>query len=655
MKKTSFRKIITFAAGVILASTQFAAKAQVPEFGATSVQNPCDRVGSGTNAFYFLVMEGESFLDNSKTLVTDPPTGFVKVYNDATNFAGGYNTPILSTNTTASLQGALGTLGPSFGRFADYITYQVVFSKPGDYYLYMRFSMFENGGNFNNYISEDSFFFPPDFNKDPKNDFLRPYDPSLPGQEVGGYSEGFGAHGFLMILNYGGDTNGPGAASRTDYSQSPSTNYWEGQFHWNQLFVSSFLNGANTNADGTAMAGQPIHYVVTPAMVGVPQNFTMSYREQGVTVDQWLFSTHTNMLNDYTQQQLDDLFVTKAAVQQPENKVVTATTNYPFLLMEAENYFAKTNRNLSGGFAAVTTLNTNVAFYGESILGTNTTASHKGALYTESPSFGRFGDYVSYRVQFAAPGDYYFYMRFTMYENGGNLTHYISEDSFFLPSGFNKDPKNDWLRPYDPSLPGQENGGYVEGFGAHGFLMVLDYHGDTNGPGAASRTDYSQSPSTNYWEGQFHWNQLFVSSFLNGANTNADGTAMAGQPIHYVVTPAMVGIPLDFTIAYRENGVTPDAWLFSTHTNLLNDYTQAQLDQQYLSPQLTVSSSGGNTVVSWPVSASCFILESTPSLSPPVWTAVPQGVQNGVTLSGSRYNLTIPTPSGNQFFRLRQP
>ncbi|MBI3849379.1 MAG: hypothetical protein HY298_03660, partial [Verrucomicrobia bacterium] len=179
----------------------------------------------------------------------------------------------------------------------------------------------------------------------------------------------------------------------------------------------------------------------------------------------------------------------------------------------------------------------------------------------------------------------------------------------------------------------------------------LNYGGDTNGPGAASRTDYSGGANTNFWEGQFHWNQLFVSSFLSGAITNEDGSPRAGNPFHYVVTPGQVGIPMDFTIAFREAGVTPDLFMFSTHTNLLNDYTQAELDQQYLSPQLTASSSGTNVVVSWPVSASCYILESTSSLSPVSWTAV----QQGAALSGSRYNLTLPSPSGNQFFRLRQP
>jgi len=633
MKKLSFGKIIPFAAGVMVL-TLTAANAQV------TAQNPCNKVNSGTNAFNYLVMEGESFIDSTK--VAAAGSGFVKVYNDEalTSFYGG---PILATNTGASMQGALFTQSPSFGRFSDFVTYQVAFETPGDYYFYMRFTMFENGGNTTHYISEDSFILPPDFNKDPENDWT---PPGSSGADDGGYCEGFGATGFLEILDYQGN------GSRTDRSGEDSatpngTNYWEGKFHWNQLHVSSFLSAVNTNADGTPRAGNPFHYVVTPAMVGVPQNFTIAFREAGVTIDLFLFSTHTNMMNDYTQSQLDDLFVNKVAAQQPENTVATPTNTYPFLVMEAENFFAKTNRDLSKGFASVTVGSTNLSFYGPPILATNTGASGKGALFTQSPAFGLFSDFVSYRVQFSTPGDYYLYMRFTMFENGGNTTHYISEDSFFLPPDFNLNPETDWPQPGSPSA---NDGGYCEGFGSVGFLMILDYQGN------GTRTDRSGEDSatpngTNYWEGKFHWNQLFVSSFLSATITNTDGSPRAGSVFHYVVTPGEVGIPMNFTIAFREAGVTPDLFLFSTHTNLLNDYTQAQLDTQYLSPQLTVSSSGGNVVVSWPTSASGFILESTPSLSPVSWTAV----QQGATLAGSRYNLTLPAPSGTQLFRLRKP
>ena len=103
-------------------------------------------------------------------------------------------------------------------------------------------------------------------------------------------------------------------------------------------------------------------------------------------------------------------------------------------------------------------------------------------------------------------------------------------------------------------------------------------------------------------------------------------------------------------MAFREANVTPDLFLFNTHTNLLNDYTQKQINQYFLEPKLTISSAGANVVVSWPASASCFILESTTSLSPASWTAV----QTPAALVGTRYNLTV-TPTGTKFYRLRQP
>src|ERR1051326_4932778 len=113
-----------------LASIHIAAEAQV------SVQVPSNVVETGTNAWHYLVMEGESYVDASK--VADASTSFTKVYNDAalTSFYGG---PILATNTSASMQGALYTQ-TTFGPWGDKVTYQVSFSTPGDYYLYMRFT-----------------------------------------------------------------------------------------------------------------------------------------------------------------------------------------------------------------------------------------------------------------------------------------------------------------------------------------------------------------------------------------------------------------------------------------------------------------------------------------------------------------------------------
>jgi len=72
------------------------------------------------------------------------------------------------------------------------------------------------------------------------------------------------------------------------------------------------------------------------------------------------------------------------------------------------------------------------------------TQRHPGrGAYSNVPKARNSLDKITYKVMFRDAGTYYLYMRFTMFENGGNLTHYISEDSFFL-SRLNKDPQNDW-------------------------------------------------------------------------------------------------------------------------------------------------------------------------------------------------------------------
>ena len=166
-------------------------------------------------------------------------------------------------------------------------------------------------------------------------------------------------------------------------------------------------------------------------------------------------------------------------------------------------------------------------------------------------------------------------------------------------------------------------------------MQILDYQG--NGSRTQHHTD------TNYWEGNFHWNQCISSQFLNPVTQG-----VPNNPFHYVVTPAQVGVPQNFTIAFREAGVTIDLFLFSTHTNMMNDYTQEQLDQ-LLQPKLYITLAGGNAVVSWPTAPCGYVMESTSSLSSPSWTPVP----DPATIVGTRYNLTV-APTGTKYYRLRQ-
>jgi hypothetical protein len=129
--------------------------------------NPVTKQGAGNKLgeegaeWWFMVLEGE---DYDTKLGTNLDAGFGRVDTSAIR-SNILENLILSTNSDASGGGALYAISPTFGEHADKVTYQVQFSQAGTYYLYMRFTVFESGNGTNTYISEDSFFMPPDFGK----------------------------------------------------------------------------------------------------------------------------------------------------------------------------------------------------------------------------------------------------------------------------------------------------------------------------------------------------------------------------------------------------------------------------------------------------------------------------------------------------------
>jgi hypothetical protein len=587
----------------------------LPDVPKVTVQDPSNVIGTGANAWSYLILEGEDFDFKENE---NPDVGFTRV--DSTgSITSSQGNPILDHRTTASKKAALFTQ-TIFQEHADKVTYMVQFATPGTYYLYMRFTMFENGGNVTHYINEDSFFLPPDFDKDPQTDWPLP---------KGGYVEGCcDLSGFLYVPD--------GSEIRVNHTAEDDAGkaFWEGNFHWNQLITSQF-NNPDT-------AGEPnvrIKYEVTEAEVGKPMPFTISYREGGVTMDLFLFSTNPDLVTTYKQSDLDRLLipeVPQVTVQDPGNVVGTGADAWSYLILEGEDYDFKENDNLAVGFTRVSATSPLSDALGNPILGADTTASKKGALFTQTV-FQEHADKVTYQVQFAKPGTYYLYMRFTMYENGGNFTHYINEDSFFVPPDFNKDPQTDWPLP---------KGGYVEGCcDLSGFLYVPDATG--------VRVNHTAEDDAGkaFWEGNFHWNQLITSQF-NNPDT-------AGEPnlhIKYDVTADEVGKPLDFTISYREGGVTIDLFLFSTSPDLMSKYTQAQLDQVVFAvgggsnPSLTVTHAAKNVTLSWPVSAAGFVLESSASLSTPAWAPV----TDTPVVNGDQNSISADASTGTKFYRLRK-
>ena len=284
--------------------------------------------------------------------------------------------------------------------------------------------------------------------------------------------------------------------------------------------------------------------------------------------------------------------------------------------MEGEDYDSETDATPGIGFTRVNDSGAITNFLGKPVLAKDTTASKKGALFTQT-TFGQHIDKVTYQVQFAKPGTYYLYMRFTMFENGVNEGAYLNEDSFFVPPDFDKDPQTEWPL-LDPASG--RNGGYTEGCcDSAGYLFIPEKGG------GGTRVSHSggDEAGREFWEGNFHWNDLWSSQFLNSETQ--------GEPRirhKYVVTASQVGKPLKFTISYREGGTTVDLWLFSTNPDLMDQYTQDELDQILLkpspgpNPKLAVSRAGNKALVSWPTSATGFVLESTSALSPSNWTLV---------------------------------
>ncbi len=67
-------------------------------------------------------------------------------------------------------------------------------------------------------------------------------------------------------------------------------------------------------------------------------------------------------------------------------------------------------------------------------------------------------------------------------------------------------------------------------------------------------------------------------------------------------------------------------------------------------PRITVSRSGGDLLLSWPVDAGLFTLQSTPSVLPTSWADVTP--QPATTQVGNNYQMTVQIGAGKAYFRL---
>jgi hypothetical protein len=109
----------------------------------------------------------------------------------------------------------------------------------------------------------------------------------------------------------------------------------------------------------------------------------------------------------------------------------------------------------------------------------------------------------------------------------------------------------------------------------------------------------------------------------------------AGYPTNFVVgtitrsTPVFVNQDPDAPNAFQLAGGSPGQGLGANLAPILE-------------PKLAFAEAGGQLAISWtePIWMTGYVLKSSPSLSSPVWTAVPGVVNNSVTVasgSGTKY------------------
>jgi hypothetical protein len=170
----------------------------------------------------------------------------------------------------------------------------------------------------------------------------------------------------------------------------------------------------------------------------------------------------------------------------------------------------------------------------------------------------------------------------------------------------------------------------------------------------------SVAPFLDQWE---HWAVVYdgtnLSVYRNG-NTGPNG-GVASQPVSAPLggylgyqDGILIGSELAQTGDRTWNGMLDDVAVFNIalsesqiQTVMAGDFN-AFIPQ----PQLSISNSSGNVVLSWPAVQSTFQLQSAPSLTSASWSKVlfPPPVQNGSSIT-----VTLPIGTGPQFFRLIGP
>lgn len=248
----------------------------------------------------FLWVEGES-------AIIDPDSGFVRVSADDPIqtiaetadgdevILGGQD--VLPEDTNASNGGALffqlGAGGTT--------NWQVEFAIPATYYLYTHWSVYNRDNN-SNYGNEDSFYVPPAFNLNARDDWIgyegvdvATGEPKTGDSDRDGYIDGFPTFAQNWV-----------SEGVVESHNSTDEEFFEGQFHWYWLEKANDMNEDNAFV---SFDGHAIQYDVSEEDVGNVLDFQIGYREPYGVIDGFLFSTSPTLLEDFSQEQMDEFFL----------------------------------------------------------------------------------------------------------------------------------------------------------------------------------------------------------------------------------------------------------------------------------------------------------------------------------------------------------
>ncbi|MCA9197686.1 MAG: hypothetical protein KDA87_09120 [Planctomycetales bacterium] len=272
-----------------------------PLFAQLAVQSTDNVLEDGSA---FLWVEGEHATELGGD---DPAVGYLVVDNvnpiqSIAETADGTPVPkggidILPADTNASGGAALlDQLGG--GRHTNTATWEVQFAIPATYYLYVHATIFNSDAN-TSYSNEDSFFLPPAFNMNSREDWIGFEGVDDQGEPMIGDTD---QDGWMPVFNNKQvwDLGFPVTHNNTN------EDFWDGTFHW--MFADYAIE---SNADGGYVDdyGIAIKYEVKPEDVGVPMTFEISTREHYSAIDGLLFSTSDALLIEYGQEDMDGFFL----------------------------------------------------------------------------------------------------------------------------------------------------------------------------------------------------------------------------------------------------------------------------------------------------------------------------------------------------------